>query len=196
MAFINYKTRELNAKIVYVGPTGAGKTTNLRVIAERTEKQHIGDLVSLEHGSDKTAYFDFLPLFLGKIRGFRSRLHLFTVPGKVPFESSRRMILKGADALVFVADSDPARAQENLECYRQVRTLLKSYGTDPDAAPMVFQWNKRDAENAIPEEELKRLLDIGDRPAFSATATTGQGVFDTLRTASRLVLDSMMKKKA
>ena len=196
MAFINYKTRELNAKIVYVGPTGAGKTTNLRIVAERTEKQHIGEHVSLERDADKTAYFDFLPLFLGKIRGFRSRLHLYTVPGKVPFESSRRMILKGADAIVFVADSDPARMQENLDIHKQIRKLLLSYDMDPDAIPFVFQWNKRDVKDAIPVAELASLLDAKGRPAFPAIAATGYGVFETLRSVSGLVLDSMMKKKA
>jgi len=195
MAFINYKTRELNAKIVYVGPTGSGKTTNLRVIAERTDKQHIGELVSLERGADRTAYFDFLPMFLGKIRGFRSRLHLYSVPGKVPYESSRRMILKGADAIVFVADSEAARLQDNLESLKQVRGIMSSLGVDLDSVPLIVQLNKRDAEKAVSEEDLKRLLETGDRPVFPAVAMTGAGVFDTVRAASRLVLDNMLKPK-
>jgi mutual gliding-motility protein MglA len=194
MAFINYKTRELNAKIVYAGPTGSGKTTNLRVIAERTEKQHIGELVSLERGQDHTAYFDFLPMFLGRIRGFRSRLNLYTIPGKAPFESTRRMIVNGVDALVFVVDSDPAHLQDNLESLRNVKNLLVSLGAKLESVPHVFQFNKRDIPGAVEEAELRRVLETDGRPVFPATALTGQGVFDTLRTASKLVIESMISK--
>ncbi len=194
MAFVNHKTRELNAKIVYVGPAGSGKSANLRVVAERTDKEHVGNLIALERDGGRTAYFDFLPLFLGKIRGYRTRLHLYSVPGRIPFPSTRGMLLKGADAIVFVADSDPGRLHENLEYLKKIRGVMESLGADLEKIPFVFQLNKRDLPNAVGEEDLKNVLGTDGRPVFCAVAKNGEGVFDTLKAASRLILDAMLKK--
>lgn len=194
MAFINYKTKDLNAKVVYVGPPGSGKSTNLRCIAERTAREHVGDLISLNREIERTAYFDFLPLFLGRIRGFRSRLHLYTLPGHIPFDSSRRMILSGLDGFVFVADSSPDRRQENRDAWKAIRAAFQEAGVDWKACPHAFQFNKRDVAEAAATEELARLLDLPENtPTFGAVALTGVGVFDTLRHVSGALLDRMLK---
>lgn len=195
MVFLNRNTRELNAKIVYVGPPSSGKSTNLRIIAERTKKEHVGDLITLDGMGARTATFDFLPLAIGRLRGYRTHLHLYTLPGSVPYATSRRMILKGVDALVFVADSDPAKVQENLECLSSLRKTLSRVSRNKKI-PMVFQLNKRDLPHALPEDEMARLLGIGDQPVLPSVANTGQGVFDTLRSVSRLVLGKMMGSSA
>ncbi len=193
VAFINYKTRDLNAKVVYVGPPGSGKSTNLRCIGERTAKQHVGDLISLNRDAERTAYFDFLPLFLGRIHGFRSRLHLYTLPGHIPFDSSKRMILSGIDAMVFVADSGPDRVQDNLDSWKQIRATLADYGLDWKAIPRAVQFNKRDVAGALAEDELRRLLDVEGAGVFGCVAVTGQGVFDTLKYVSREILRRMLQ---
>ncbi len=193
MVFINRNSRELNAKIVYVGPAGSGKTTNLRVISERTDKEYVGELICLERDRSHTAYFDFLPLYLGRIRGFKARLLVYAIPGAIPFETSRRMIFNGVDAVVFVADSDPTRVQENLDCLTETYKLFDTYNIDPSKIPFIFQLNKRDLPHAVPEYELIRLLSTTDRPVFPAVAQNGKGVFDTFREASRRVLDKMKR---
>ncbi|MCZ7584983.1 MAG: GTPase domain-containing protein [Deltaproteobacteria bacterium] len=186
MAFVNRKTRELNAKIVYVGAPGAGKTQNLRTIAKRTEEKHKGEFVALGQGSGKTNYFEFIPIFIGRVRGFHMRLHLYALPGRSGYAASRRMIMKGADAVVFVADSDPAHLQDNLEWLKTLRAELG--GAD---VPVVFQFNKRDLHNAISSEQLKGMLGVNGHPAFEAVATQGYGVLDTLKAAARTVLDRL-----
>ncbi|MBZ0274476.1 gliding-motility protein MglA [bacterium] len=196
MVFLNDHAKELNAKIVYVGPSGSGKTANLKCVADRTDRRHVGELISLERQANHTAYFDFLPLFLGRIHGYRARLHLYTIPGRLPFASTERMIMKGLDAMVFVVDSDRARMQDNYEAMRRAWDALRAAGVDPDTLPIVFQLNKRDLPTAAPADELLRLLDVGARPWFGASATKGEGVFDTVRAAAGLVLERMMGKRS
>ncbi|MCB1153702.1 gliding-motility protein MglA [bacterium] len=194
MAFINEKTHDLNAKIVYVGPAGSGKSTNLRWIAEKTDKDRVGDLITMNRQeAGRTAYFDFLPIFVGKLRGFKTRVHLYSLPGNAPFNSTRRLILRGVDALVFVADSDPRRLQDNLDALKQARDGLTSVGLDPAKMTMIFQYNKRDLADAVPEADLSELLGIRSQSVFPAVASQGEGVYDTLRRASRLVLDNILE---
>ena len=192
MVFINRSTRELHAKVVYVGPPSSGKSTNLRVIAERTDKNHVGEMISLDRDRDRTAYFDFLPMTLGRIRGYTCRMHLYSIPGRMPFRSSRRMIIKGVDAMVFVADSDPARVQENLQSLKVTQDAMIKFGVDPDTTPLIFQFNKRDLPHAVAQEELAALLETDGHLVFPSVALTGEGVFDTLRAVSRIVLDRLI----
>jgi len=193
MTFINYAAREVNCKIVYYGPGLGGKTTNLKVIYNRSNPTGRGKLISLATETDRTLFFDFLPIDLGTIRGFKTRFHLYTVPGQVFYDASRKLILKGVDGVVFVADSQAARMEANVESLRNLHKNLKDQGYDLNKIPYVLQLNKRDTATALPVEELKRLLMVKNEPVFESVAQNGTGVFDTLKAIARMVLVELKK---
>jgi signal recognition particle receptor subunit beta len=188
MSFVNYHTKEINCKIVYYGPGLGGKTTNIQYIYQKTSSQNKGQMITLNTENERTLFFDFLPLDLGEIRGFKTRFHLYTVPGQVFYEASRKLILRGVDGLVFVADSQVERMEANLESYQGLERNLAEQGYDVSKVPMVMQWNKRDLPNIVPVEDLQFQLNKRKFPAFEAVATNGQGVFDTLKMVSKSVL--------
>jgi signal recognition particle receptor subunit beta len=188
MTFINYAAREINCKIVYYGPGLCGKTTNIQFIYDKTGAAAKGKLISLATESERTLFFDFLPIELGSIRGFRTRFHLYTVPGQVFYDASRKLILKGADGVVFVADSQEARMDANLESIRNLKENLKEHGVQIDKVSYVLQLNKRDLPSAVPARELEQALRIKDEPVFEAVASRGAGVFDTLKAVVKAVL--------
>ncbi len=223
MSFINYSSREINCKIVYYGPGLCGKTTNLQYIYANTNQNAKGKMISLATETERTLFFDFLPLSLGEIRGFKTRFHLYTVPGQVFYDASRKLILKGVDGVVFVADSQVERTEANVESVENLRTNMAEQGYDLDKIPYVIQYNKRDLPNAAPLPQLQEALNPGwavedparQRPApdpyrpgealvqevdgmwvervscFEACALRGDGVFDTLRAISKLVLKTI-----
>jgi hypothetical protein len=193
MTFINYAARELNCKIVYYGPGLGGKTTNLKWIYGKSNPTSRGKLISLATETDRTLFFDFLPLDLGTIRGFKTRFHLYTVPGQVFYDASRKLILRGVDGVVFVADSQAARMEANVESLRNLQANLKDQGYDLNKIPYVLQLNKRDMATAVPVEEMKRQIMIRNEPVFEAVAQTGIGVFDTLKAIARMVLVELRK---
>lgn len=191
MALINWASREINCKIVYYGPGLGGKTTNIKHVYSKIDPQTRGRLVSLATELDRTLFFDFLPLDLGKIRGFRTRFHLYTVPGQVYYNASRKLILKGADGLVFVADSQMHRVDDNLDSFYNLNENLATYKLQMESIPYVIQYNKRDLPNIVPLEELEKLLNPRGVPSFEAIATQGMGVFDTLKEVSKIVVRSL-----
>ena len=188
MPFINFPAREINRKLVYYGPGLGGKTANLQWIYEHTGTNRAGKMVSPATETDRTLFFDFLPLDLGSVRGFRTRFHLYTVPGQVFYEASRRLILKGADGVVFVADSQEERLDANLETLDNLREHLKDHNLDFATIPYVLQLNKRDLPNTLSVDELRKQLVVKNEPSLEAVAVTGQGVFDTLKEVAKLVL--------
>jgi mutual gliding-motility protein MglA len=193
MSFINYSSREINCKIVYYGPGLCGKTTNLQYIYNKTNPEAKGKMISLATETERTLFFDFLPLSLGEIRGFRTRFHLYTVPGQVFYDASRKLILKGVDGVVFVADSQIERMEANIESLDNLRTNLLEQGYDLDKIPYVVQFNKRDLPNAAPLTELQEVLNPTNVTSFEAVATTGVGVFDTLKAVAKLVLTELKR---
>ncbi len=194
MTFINYAAREINCKIVYYGPGLCGKTTNLQYIYEKTNPQAKGKLISLATETDRTLFFDFLPLDLGTVRGFRTRFHLYTVPGQVFYDASRKLILKGVDGVIFVADSQEMRMEANFESIQNLETNLKDQGYDLARIPYALQLNKRDLPTALPPDELYQQLNYKGEPTFEAVARQGIGVFDTLKSVAKLVLTELKKK--
>ena len=188
MSFVNYHTKEINCKIVYYGPGLGGKTTNIQYIYQKTSSQNKGQMITLNTENERTLFFDFLPLDLGEIRGFKTRFHLYTVPGQVFYEASRKLILRGVDGLVFVADSQVERMEANLESFQGLEKNLAEQGYDLQKIPLVMQWNKRDLPNIVPVEDLQQQLNKNKFPAFEAVATSGQGVFETLKMVSKSVL--------
>jgi mutual gliding-motility protein MglA len=193
MSFINYSSREINCKIVYYGPGLCGKTTNLQYIYANTNQQAKGKMISLATETERTLFFEFLPLSLGEIRGFKTRFHLYTVPGQVFYDASRKLILKGVDGVVFVADSQVERTEANVESVENLRTNLAEQGYDLDKIPYVIQYNKRDLPNAAPLDELRGLLNSRSVPEFEAVAPKGDGVYDTLKAIARLILTELRK---
>src|SRR6188472_4378622 len=193
MSFINYMAREINCKIVYYGPGLCGKTTNLQYIYERTNPEAKGKMISLATETDRTLFFDFLPLALGEIRGFKTRFYLYTVPGQVFYDASRKLILKGVDGVVFVADSQIARMEANLESMENLRNNLAEQGYSLDNIPFCVQYNKRDMPGIVPLEELRQQLNPKMVPDFEAVAPQGVGVFDTLKAVAKLVLQELRK---
>src|SRR4026209_1589647 len=171
MSFINYSSREINCKLVYYGPGRCGKTTNLHYIEAKTSPDAKGNMISLATETERTLFFDFLPLSLGEIRGFKTRFHLYTVPGQVFYDASRKLILKGVDGVVFVADSQVERMEANIESLDNLRINLKEQGYDLDKLPYVVQYNKRDLPNVAPVDELRQLLNTTHVPDFEAAAT-------------------------
>ncbi len=188
MTFINYAAREINCKIVYYGPGLGGKTTNIQYVYERTGNNTKGKLISLATETDRTLFFDFLPIEFGSIRGFRTRFHLYTVPGQVFYDASRKLILKGVDGVVFVADSQEVRMDANTESIRNLSDNLKEHGYDLMRLPYVLQLNKRDLPSAVPVPQMVGALRIKNEPVFEAVATRGLGVFDTLKAIVKAVL--------
>jgi len=193
MTFINYASREINCKIVYYGPGLCGKTTNLQYIYDSTSPQAKGKLISLATETDRTLFFDFMPLELGTVRGFKTRFHLYTVPGQVYYDASRKLILKGVDGVVFVADSQEERMDANIESLENLQDNLKTQGYDLMQLPYVLQLNKRDLPTAIPVQELTTELLKKGEPVFEAIASDGTGVFDTLKAVAKQVLTELRK---
>jgi signal recognition particle receptor subunit beta len=194
MSFINYASREINCKIVYYGPGLGGKTTNLQYIYERTNPQNKGQLISLATETDRTLFFDFLPLDLGSVRGFRTRFHLYTVPGQVFYDASRKLILKGVDGVIFVADSQEARMDANLESLDNLKHNLHENGFDLAALPYALQFNKRDLPGAVAYDVMLRALNFKGEPTFEAVAPKGVGVFETLKAVAKQVLHELARK--
>lgn len=193
MSFINYSSREINCKIVYYGPGLCGKTTNLQYIHAKTNPDRKGKLISLATETERTLFFDFLPLALGDIRGFKVRFHLYTVPGQVFYAASRKLILRGVDGVVFVSDSQMERTDANMESLDDLKINLAEQGYDLDKLPFVIQHNKRDLPNILPVEELNRLLNPNGVTWFEGVAIVGTGVFETLKETGRLVLMELKK---
>jgi mutual gliding-motility protein MglA len=193
VSFINYSSREINCKIVYYGPGLCGKTTNLQYIYANTNQNAKGKMISLATETERTLFFDFLPLSLGEIRGFKTRFHLYTVPGQVFYDASRKLILKGVDGVVFVADSQMERMEANVESLENLRTNLAEQGYDLDKIPYVIQYNKRDLPNAAEMDELRGLLNPRRVPEFEAVAPKGEGVYDTLKMIAKLILTELKK---
>ena len=193
MTFINYASREINCKIVYYGPGLGGKTTNLQYIYDSTAQQAKGKLISLATETDRTLFFDFLPLDLGTVRGFKTRFHLYTVPGQVFYDASRKLILKGVDGMVFVADSQRERMDANAESLFNLESNLKQHGYDLLKLPYVMQLNKRDLPNVVSVPDLKAELIRKDEPVFEGVANRGIGVFDTLKAVAKQVLMELRK---
>jgi len=194
MSFINYSSREINCKIVYYGPGLCGKTTNLQYIYKKTNPDNRGKMISLATETERTLFFDFLPLALGSIRGFKVRFHLYTVPGQVFYDASRKLILRGADGVVFVADSQVDRLEANVESLENLRVNLAEHGFNLDTIPLTLQYNKRDLPDVAPVDELNGLLNTRGVPVFEATATSGEGVFDTLKDIAKQVVLELKQK--
>lgn len=188
MSFVNYHTKEINCKIVYYGPGMGGKTTNIQHVYKKTAGDTKGNMITLNTENERTLFFDFLPLELGEIRGFKTRFHLYTVPGQVFYEASRKLILRGVDGLIFVADSQLERMDDNRESFEGLKKNLVEQGYDFAKIPMVMQWNKRDLPNVAPLEDLERQFNPHKVPSFQASALQGEGVFETLKMISKLVL--------
>ncbi len=193
MTFINYAAREINCKIVYYGPGLGGKTTNLQFIYDKTNPTAKGKLISLATETDRTLFFDFLPLDLGNVKGFKVRFHLYTVPGQVFYDASRKLILKGVDAIILVADSQIERMDANEESVYNLNQNLKEQGYSLSNIPYVLQLNKRDLPNVAPVEEMTRVLMQKGEPVFEAVASKGIGVFDTLKTCAKLTLQDLRR---
>jgi len=193
VSFINFAAREINCKIVYYGAGLGGKTTNLQWIFDQTVGKTGGKMISLATETDRTLFFDFLPLELGTVRGFKTRFHLYTVPGQVFYDASRKLILRGVDGVIFVADSQEERMDANYEALDNLQGNLQEHGYDFSRIPYVLQLNKRDLPNALPVEELKQALVRKGEAAFEAIAFKGVGVFETLKECGRLVLSELKK---
>lgn len=193
MSFINYSSREINCKIVYYGPGLCGKTTNLQYIYKKTTPEQKGKLISLATETERTLFFDFLPLALGDIKGFRVRFHLYTVPGQVFYAASRKLILKGVDGVVFVADSQIERLEANMESLEDLRINLAEQGYELDKLPYTVQHNKRDLPNIAPIDQMNAILNPNGMQYFEAVAMTGLGVFETLKSVAKQVLFELKK---
>jgi signal recognition particle receptor subunit beta len=193
VSFINYSSREINCKIVYYGPGLCGKTTNLQYIYRRTNPGQKGKLISLATETERTLFFDFLPLALGDIRGFKIRFHLYTVPGQVFYAASRKLILKGVDGVIFVADSQIERMDSNMESLEDLTINLAEQGYEIEKLPFAMQYNKRDLPNLIPVADLDNVLNLRKVPWFEAVAVTGKGVFETLKAVAKQVLFELKK---
>lgn len=196
MSFINYSSREINCKVVYYGPGLCGKTTNLQYIYRRMNPESRGRMISLATETERTLFFDFLPLSLGEVRGFKTRFHLYTVPGQVFYDASRRLILRGVDGVVFCADSQLSRMDANVESLENLKVNLREQGYDPDRIPLVMQYNKRDLPEVATVAELHALLNYRNVPEFEAVAQKGIGVFETLKASIKLILVDLKKGAA
>lgn len=196
MSTINFAAREINCKIVYYGPGMCGKTTNLKHVFGKVPGHLRGEMVSLATEDERTLFFDFLPLDLGTVQGFKTRFHLYTVPGQVFYNASRKLILRGVDGIIFVADSAPGRLRANAESMRNLRENLAEHGIDINDVPIVIQINKRDLPDALPTAMIRAVIDPHKRyPTYEAVASNGTGVFETLKAASRLVLERLSRNR-
>jgi len=193
MSFVNRMSKEVNCKIVYYGAGLCGKTANLNYVFAATKPESRGKMISLETETERTLFFDFLPLDLGKIGEYKVRFHLYTVPGQVFYDASRKLILKGADGVVFVVDSQAARMEANIESLENLEQNLSAYGGSLKQMPHVVQYNKRDMPDLTPIPELREALNLHKAPEFEAVAKTGQGVFETLKGLAKLVLNQLAK---
>jgi hypothetical protein len=193
MTFINYASKEINCKIVYYGPGLCGKTTNLQYIYNKTAPESKGKMISLATEADRTLFFDFLPVSAVTVRNFVAKFQLYTVPGQVYYNMTRKLVLRGVDGIVFVADSQWDRLRENVESFRNLEENLKEYGYNLDEIPYVIQYNKRDLPNAVTVEEMRKALNPRNIPEYQAVAPTGVGVFDTLKAVAKLVLTELRK---
>jgi mutual gliding-motility protein MglA len=193
VSFINYSSREINCKIVYYGPGLCGKTTNLQYIYRRTNPDQKGKLISLATETERTLFFDFLPLSLGDIKGFKIRFHLYTVPGQVFYAASRKLILKGVDGVVFVADSQIERMESNMESLDDLKINMAEQGYELEKLPFAVQYNKRDLPNVVPVADMDKLLNYRNVIWFEAVAVTGKGVFETLKAVAKQVLFELKK---
>ena len=188
MSFINYSTKEINCKVIYFGPGLSGKTTNVQFIYEQTQQDQRGKLVTLSTENERTLFFDFLPLSIGEVRGFKTRFHLYTIPGQTFYETSRQFILKGVDGVVFVADSQPERMEANIESFEALEKGLERQGYELAKLPLVIQYNKRDMPGSVSVRELEATLNGVQRPYFEAVANKGIGVMETLQSVSQLII--------
>lgn len=191
MSFINYNAKEIHCKIVYYGPSLSGKTTNLQWVYNKSIAQEKSELVELPTDVERTLFFDFLPMDIGEIRGFRTRFHLYTVPGQVVYDASRKLILKGLDGIVFVADSQAERMEENIQSLNNLEKNLEQQGYDIRNIPMAIQYNKRDLPNALPVSELRNALNRYNAPDFEGSAREGKGVFEALKTTSKAIITTL-----
>jgi mutual gliding-motility protein MglA len=196
MVSINYSAREVCCKIVYYGPGLSGKTTNLQYVHSKVPGNTRGDLISLATEADRTLYFDFLPINIGTINGFTAKFQLYTVPGQVYYNATRKLVLRGVDGIVFVADSQPEKMDENIESITNLEENLREYGYDISTIPMILQFNKRDLPGVLPVEELNAKLNKYGWPTYEASATVGNGVFDTLKKIIKMVLDKAKSSSA
>lgn len=192
--FINWKLRELNLKIVYYGPALSGKTTNLQFIHDHTGPQVRGELVSLKTREDRTIFFDFMQLGLGQIKGLKPKFNLYTVPGQVLYEATRKLVLQGADGVIFVADSQMSRLPDNIQSFKAMHQHLAELGLGSDRIPYVIQFNKRDLPGSAPVPVLRRLFARNGTPVFESVATRGDGVFETLKGTINLVISLVQKQ--
>ncbi len=188
MSFVNYNAKEIHCKVVYYGPSLGGKTTNVQWIFQKTATDAKSKLMTLNIENERTIFFDFLPLSLGEIRGFKTRLHLYSVPGQMVYDASRKLILKGLDGVIFVADSQTERMEENLQSLKNLKTNLEQQGCDIHQMPLVFQYNKRDLPNIMLVNELRSELNKYNAPDFEASAVQGVGVFESLKTLSKKII--------
>ncbi len=191
MSLINYSSKEINVKIVYYGPGLCGKTTNIQYIYEKVSPETKGKLITLATEMDRTLFFDFLPLELGKVKGFSTRFHLYTVPGQVYYDASRKLILRGVDGIVFVADSQRSRYDANIESLYNLHENLAEYNLKLEDIPFAIQYNKRDLPDVISVKELEQELNPKGYPSFEAVAIKGIGVFDTLKAVAKGVLRNL-----
>ncbi|MCP5105964.1 MAG: GTPase domain-containing protein [bacterium] len=194
MSFLNYSTREINFKIVYYGPGLSGKTTNIKTIYNKVKQENKGKLVSLATETERTLFFDFFPLDLGTVKGYKVKFHLYTVPGQIYYSSSRKLIMKGVDGTVFVADSQRERFEANYESLNDMLQNLRDYNIEFDTLPYVLQLNKRDLPNITPANELISALRRRDEPVIEAMALQGDGVVETLKAISKLIMVDVKKK--
>jgi signal recognition particle receptor subunit beta len=193
MVQINFALKEVNCKVVYYGPGMSGKTTNLEIVHQKAPEENKGELTSISTDGDRTLFFDFMPLDLGNVAGMRTKFQLYTVPGQVYYNSTRKLVLQGVDGVIFVADSDPDKMDENIESYANLIENLEEYGKDVRELPHVLQYNKRDLPNALSVAEIDKRLNKFGVPTFEAVACTGEGVFPTLKTLAAMVLESIDK---
>ena len=193
MPFINFATKEINCKIVYYGPGLSGKTTNIKWIYDHIRPENKGEMITLATETERTLFFDFVPIEVSNVKGFKVRFHLYTTPGQIIYQASRKLILKGVDGVVFVADSQEERHDANLDTLDDMMENLKEYDIDIEELPLVFQYNKRDLPNILPVEVLRRDLNKWNRPDFEAVATRGIGVLETFKEITRQVLKKLKK---
>jgi signal recognition particle receptor subunit beta len=194
MSFLNYSTREINFKVVYYGPGLSGKTTNIKKIYNKVKSESKGKLVSLATETERTLFFDFFPLDLGSVKGYKVKFHLYTVPGQIYYSSSRKLIMKGVDGVVFVADSQRERFEANLESLNDMLQNLKEYNIEFDTLPYVLQLNKRDLPNITPANEMIAALRKREEPVIESMALQGEGVVETLKAISKLIMVDVKKK--